>query len=106
MGSYLLESASLLGMIMLMGAPVVTPSKTPDKISARSASVLGEVYWLLPGARRAKAALISLSSILRPAGQPSITTPMALPWDSPQVVILKIWPNVLLPILILLYIGA
>ena len=29
-----------------------------------------------------------------PAGQPSITTPKAAPWDSPQVVILKMVPNV------------
>ena len=30
----------------------------------------------------------------RPAGQPSMTTPRALPWDSPQVVILNRVPIV------------
>jgi len=28
-------------------------------------------------------------------GQPSITTPMPPPWDSPNVVMRKSWPNVL-----------
>ena len=30
----------------------------------------------------------------RPAGHQSITAPRAFPWDSPQVVILNIFPNV------------
>ena len=37
---------------------------------------------------------MSASHNERPAGQPSTTTPSPLPWDSPQVVILKIFPNV------------
>ena len=45
-GSYLLESASLFGMMMEMGAPVVFPSNTPERISALSDSVLGEVSGL------------------------------------------------------------
>jgi hypothetical protein len=32
-------------------------------------------------------------STLIPAGQPSITPPIAIPWDSPNVVSLKIEPN-------------
>ena len=37
---------------------------------------------------------MSSSHKYNPAGQPSIITPRAAPWDSPQVVILKIFPNV------------
>jgi hypothetical protein len=32
-------------------------------------------------------------SIVIPAGHPSITPPIAVPWDSPKVVSLKIEPN-------------
>ena len=63
---------------------------------AISGSFRGDVKGLLPGARCASALLISVSVISKPAGQPSITTPMALPCDSPHVVILNIFPNELL----------
>ena len=33
-------------------------------------------------------------SLKSPAGQPSTTTPIPAPWDSPQVVIVNIFPNV------------
>ena len=38
---------------------------------------------------------MSASDRGRSGGQPSITAPMAAPWDSPHVVTRKSWPNVL-----------
>src|SRR5262249_12980232 len=40
---------------------------------------------------------MSASEIAMRGGQPSITTPMPPPWDSPKVVMRKSWPK-LLPI--------
>ena len=78
-----------------MGVPVVRPSKTPERISTVSASLRGVVMSLWPGRRRSSSAWISAAVIGRRGGQPSITTPMAGPWLSPQVVMRKIWPKLL-----------
>ena len=48
---------------------------------------------LWPGFRLSSSNRISLSVRESPAGQPSITTPKAFPWDSPHVVILKKFPK-------------
>src|SRR5690606_39359095 len=82
---------------MEIGAPVVTPSYTPERISARSRSLRGVVTLLWPTRRRSSSCWISSTVSGRPPGTPSITTPSAGPWDSPQVVSLKIFPK-LLPI--------
>src|SRR5450432_3820659 len=50
---------------------------------------------LWPGRRRSNSAWISASASGRRGGQPSITTPTAAPWLSPQVEIVKSFPNVL-----------
>ncbi len=81
-------------IIREMGAPVVRPSKTPERISARSSSFLGVEALPAPGLRRFRYGWISSSLRASPAGQPSMTTPNAFPWDSPQVVILKMVPKV------------
>ena len=77
-----------------MGVPVVRPSNTPDKISTESSSLRGVVNLDCPGFLRFKNFWISSSQRESPAGHPSTTTPTPFPWDSPQVVILNIFPNV------------
>src|SRR5699024_2329281 len=78
---------------MEMGVPVVFPSNTPERISTESLSMRLVVYLLCPGLRLSRNACISFSVSGSPAGQPSITTPTAAPWDSPHVVIRNILPN-------------
>src|SRR5262245_25951102 len=51
--------------------------------------------WLCPGARRSRSGWMSASDSGRRGGPPSITAPMAAPWDSPQVVTRNRWPKVL-----------
>ena len=74
--------------------PVVFPSKIPERISTLSDSFLCVVKREEPGFRRSRKDWMSISFKARPAGQPSTTTPIPEPWDSPQVVILNIFPNV------------
>src|SRR5262249_3939857 len=50
---------------------------------------------LWPGRRRSRSGWMSASARGRRGGQPSTTTPMAAPWDSPQVVTRKSWPKLL-----------
>ena len=57
----------------------------------------------VPGLRRSKYFCISSSERDSPAGQPSTTTPNAFPWDSPHVVILKMFPNVEPAMIVLLF---
>src|SRR5918999_1790948 len=78
-----------------MGVPRVRPSKTPLRIFTASASRRWVVMRLWPGARRSSSGWMSSSERGRRGGQPSTTAPMAGPWDSPQVVTLKICPKVL-----------
>lgn len=78
-----------------MGAPVVIPSKIPDKNFTLSVSCRGVVMLLCPGRLRSKACCICAVSICKPAGMPSIIPPMASPCDSPKVVRRKRVPKVL-----------
>ena len=80
---------------MPIGTPSVWPSSTPDWISATSSSLRGVVILLWPGRRRFSSCWMSstLSGIL--GGQPSTTTPMPGPWDSPQVLMRKSVPKLL-----------
>lgn len=79
-----------------MGAPVDFPSNIPDKNSGSSVSLRSVVRADWPGLRRAICRLIRAKSIAIPAGNPSITPPIAFPCDSPNVVSRNILPNVLL----------
>ena len=73
--------------------PVVLPSNTPERISTESDSFRFVVYLLCPGLLLSRKLWISASEIGIPAGQPSITTPIPGPWDSPHVVIRNIEPK-------------
>ena len=81
--------ASSLRTSIAIGVPSVWPSKTPERISARSASSRGVVSLLWPGRRRSRSRWISSSVIGRRGGQPSTTTPTPPPCDSPKVVTRK-----------------
>jgi len=83
-----------LKIIIEIGVPVVFPSNTPDKISILSPSFLGVAKGDWPGFLLSKSCWISDSESSSPAGQPSTTTPRALPCDSPQVEILNKSPNI------------
>ena len=72
-------------MTAARGAPQVTPSARPDKISGASASFRGVDQLPVPGARRVRKACNSSRSILSPAGRPSTTTPMPGAWDWPKM---------------------
>ena len=76
-----------------IGVPVVFPSKTPERISAESDSFRLVVYLLCPGFLLSRKLWMSSSEIGMPAGQPSITTPIPGPWDSPHVVMRNIEPK-------------
>src|ERR1017187_5663832 len=78
-----------------MGVPVVRPYSTPERISTWSASSRWLVMRLCPGRRRSSSTWTSSRVMGRRGGQPSTTTPMPGPWDSPQVAILKSSPKVL-----------
>ena len=81
-------------MIMEMGVPVVLPSKTPDRICTRSASLRAVVMADCPGFLLSRYTWIISSLISMPAGKPSRTAPRAGPWDSPHVVSCSILPIV------------
>ena len=53
----------------------------------------GDVCGCRPGERARRAGRRSSSDKGSPAGQPSMTTPTAGPWDSPQVVMVKMVPK-------------
>src|SRR4030042_6427746 len=74
---------------MEMGVPVVFPSKTPERILTRSLSFRGLVPNPWPGFLLSISLWRSSSESSNLGGQPSMTTPRALPWDSPHVVTLK-----------------
>ena len=82
-------------MMMAPGAPVATPSSTPERISGASASERGVVMPDWPGLRRASSRSRTSRSIGSPAGTPSTTQPSAAPWDSPNVVTRNRVPKVL-----------
>src|SRR5262249_19635543 len=75
-----------------IGVPSVTPSNTPERISAWSASLRCVVSALWPGRRRSSSRCTSAASTRIPGGMPSTTTPTAGPGDSPKVVTTKSWP--------------
>src|SRR5512145_387722 len=79
----------------LIGVPSVLPSKTPLRMRTVSDSLRCVTRWLCPGARRSRSGWMSASDIGRSGGHPSMTAPIAAPWDSPHVVTRKSWPNVL-----------
>ena len=76
-----------------IGVPVVTPSNIPDKNSTLSRSFLWVTIFDWPGFLLFKSFWIDSISMAIPAGQPSITPPIAEPCDSPKVVSVKIFPN-------------
>src|SRR5690348_12390017 len=78
-----------------IGVPVVTPSKTPERILTRSGSRRCVVKRDWPGLRRSSQYWISLSASGMRGGVPSTTQPMAGPWLSPQVVNRKTLPKLL-----------
>ncbi|CAN3995960.1 SpoVT-AbrB domain-containing protein, partial [Dysosmobacter welbionis] len=75
------------------GAPQVTPFSRPERNTGASASLRAVERWLFPGFRRARKAFSSSRSMASPAGRPSTTTPMALPWDWPKTEIFRRLPN-------------
>src|SRR5688572_24037188 len=77
-----------------MGVPVVLPSYTPERISTRSSSRRWVTWREVPGFRRSRSGWMSASESSIPGGQPSITHPIAGPWDSPKVVTVKRVPRV------------
>ncbi len=78
-----------------IGVPVVRPSYTPERISTRSSSRRCVTCLEVPGLRRSRSGWMSASVSSIPGGQPSITHPIAGPWDSPKVVTVKRVPRVL-----------
>ena len=75
------------------GSSEVQIALLTDKIETLSLSFLWVVNLDWPGFLLSISYEIRSKSILCPAGQPSIIPPMALPWDSPKVVNLKIFPK-------------
>jgi hypothetical protein len=77
------------------------PSYTPERISTASGSLRWVTWRLVPGRRRSSRPGwldVGLGSAAMPGGQPSITQPMAGPWDSPKLVTQRkapCWPKVL-----------
>jgi hypothetical protein len=78
-----------------IGAPVVRPSNTPERISTVSDSRRWVTWRDVPGLRRSSSAWMSAAEISRPGGQPSTTQPIAGPWDSPNEVTQNREPKVL-----------
>ena len=72
------------------GTPISMMVWNKDQHSADYSEIAS---YYRPGLRRSKNFWISSSQRLSPAGQPSTTTPMPLPWDSPHVVIRNKLPN-------------
>ena len=88
-------------MIRLIGEPVVrgpsvrSSSNTPERILTSSGSLRCVTNFDVPGFLRSSAVWMSSGRRMMPGGQPSMTTPSAGPWLSPQVVNRKTLPNVL-----------
>jgi hypothetical protein len=80
--------------MIMIGVPVVNPSKTPDIITAWSGSLLVVLAEDFPGRLRFNMDWMMLSSRGILGGHPSMTTPTPFPCDSPHVVILNNVPNV------------
>ena len=78
-----------------IGAPVVLPSKMPDKISTTSPSWRCVTWREVPGLRRSKSICKSSAHNAKPGGQPSTMPPMAAPCDSPKDVNVNSVPSVL-----------
>jgi hypothetical protein len=77
-----------------MGAPVVLPSNTPERMRTcrpRAAGWCGATA----GARRSRSRCRSASLSASPGGQPSTMPPMAGPWLSPKLVTTKDLPKLL-----------
>ena len=68
------------------GVPQVTLPTRPETNSGRSASFRAVAVGLFPGARRARKACSRSISMAKPAGMPSMVTPMAAEWDWPKIV--------------------
>ena len=79
---------------MAIAVPLVLPSKTPERISTRSPSLRAVLPNPCPGLLRSRKAWIFSSVRESPAGQPSITTPRAGPWDSPKLAMRKSFPKI------------
>src|SRR5688572_4950385 len=77
-----------------IGVPVVLPSYTPERISTRSSSRRWVTWREVPGFLGSRSGWMSASESAIPGGQPSITHPIAGPWDSPNVVTVKRVPRV------------
>ena len=78
---------------MHTGVPVVRPLNTPLTIRKRSASV--RFVEMVPrGLRRLSFEAIYSSSIFIPGASPSSTAPISLPWLSPKIVTVMLFPNV------------
>ena len=89
------QFAQDVALLTAMGVPVVRPSYTPERISTASGSLRCVTWRLVPGRRRSRSCWMSASLKAMPGGQPSITQPMAGPWDSPKLVTQKRVPRVL-----------
>ena len=81
-------------MIAQSGAPVIVLSTTPESISGKSASFRGVAVLSLPGALLFISSRILSISSFKPEGRPSITTPIAFPWLSPNTEIFILSPIV------------
>src|SRR5512140_1916621 len=79
---------------MRIGAPVLSPSKTPETISTWSASWRCVVMALWPGRRRSSSRCTVSRSTTIPGGMPSTSTPTPAPCDSPKVVSVNRRPKV------------
>src|SRR3546814_924745 len=82
-------------MSSAIGVPVVSPSKTPERIFTASGSRRWVVKRDWPGLRRSSQCCRSSGARAMPGGTPSTTQPMAGPWLSPQVVKRKVSPKLL-----------
>ena len=80
-------------MMAASGAPQVTPSTMPQRISGVSGSFRC-VASLPPGARRAMKACKASTEIDSPAGRPSIVQPIASACDCPKTVVRRFSPKV------------
>ena len=69
----------------VIGLPIVSPWRTPDRISALSCSILIRGLRPYPAWRLLRSRAIYSSSKDKSAGTPSMITISPLPWDSPAV---------------------
>ena len=72
-------------MTAVIGAPSVTPLRSPEVNSGTSASRRAVAYSPLPGARRCMKRMSASKSTRAPAGTPSSVMPIAAACD---------WPNI------------